>query len=170
MMRIWAVAGLIGIAATTAAADSPTKIELKPCRLEHPFRMLALTAECGVFSGLTVESTAKFRPRRWRSTRSNVTRWSLTMFALTLEHELSADAVGDKRFLELPCLPLGGAWWPSRCLHLKAGLVSRPRDLLAFYVSVPSVLGELGHRLRTSGQRGQRWPARRRTRRRVRPR
>jgi pimeloyl-ACP methyl ester carboxylesterase len=56
MMRIVAVAGLIGLAATAAAADAPATIKLSPCRLEHPFRMLALTAECGRF--LTPENPA----------------------------------------------------------------------------------------------------------------
>lgn len=55
MKRFVAVAVWIGLAASGAvtgvatAAETPAQIELKPCRLEHPFRMLALTAECGVF-------------------------------------------------------------------------------------------------------------------------
>lgn len=47
-----AVAGLMGLAATAAEADSPAQIKLSPCRLEHPFRMLALTAECGTYTTL----------------------------------------------------------------------------------------------------------------------
>jgi pimeloyl-ACP methyl ester carboxylesterase len=43
------VAGLLGLAATAAADVSPSQIPLTPCRLEHPFRMLALSAECGTF-------------------------------------------------------------------------------------------------------------------------
>lgn len=45
-----AVAGWMGFAATAAADVAPTQITLSPCRLEHPFRMLALTAECGTFT------------------------------------------------------------------------------------------------------------------------
>ena len=53
MMRIViAVAGLVGLAAPAAADQPMAKIELAPCRLEHPFRMLALTAECGTFTTL----------------------------------------------------------------------------------------------------------------------
>ena len=62
MKRFVAVAGLMSLAATAAAADSPTQIELKPCRLEHPFRMLALTAECGVF--VTPENPDEPRGRK----------------------------------------------------------------------------------------------------------
>jgi pimeloyl-ACP methyl ester carboxylesterase len=47
MRRAWVVAGLMCIAAAAGAAPSPPVIALKPCRLEHPFRMLALGAECG---------------------------------------------------------------------------------------------------------------------------
>jgi pimeloyl-ACP methyl ester carboxylesterase len=51
MMRfVIAVAGLMGLAATAAAGEVSAKITLTPCRLEHPFRMLALTAECGTFT------------------------------------------------------------------------------------------------------------------------
>jgi pimeloyl-ACP methyl ester carboxylesterase len=51
-----ALAGLIGMVATAGAA-SPARIQLAPCRLEHPFRMLALTAECGSF--VTPENPAE---------------------------------------------------------------------------------------------------------------
>ena len=51
MMRVLiAVAGLMGFAATAVADVAPATIKLSPCRLEHPFRMLALTAECGSFT------------------------------------------------------------------------------------------------------------------------
>ena len=44
---VWAVMGaLSGAGSFTQAAST---IALSPCRLEHPFRMLALTAECGTF-------------------------------------------------------------------------------------------------------------------------
>jgi pimeloyl-ACP methyl ester carboxylesterase len=46
MMRLCALAGLLGFAALAVAQDPTPKLELKPCRLEHPARMLALTAEC----------------------------------------------------------------------------------------------------------------------------
>ena len=50
MKRLCALAGFLGFAAifvTQAVAQSPTsKLTLKPCRLEHPARMLALSAEC----------------------------------------------------------------------------------------------------------------------------
>jgi pimeloyl-ACP methyl ester carboxylesterase len=46
-----AIAGLMVFAANAAfAAPAPAQIRLSPCRLEHPFRMLALTAECGSFT------------------------------------------------------------------------------------------------------------------------
>jgi pimeloyl-ACP methyl ester carboxylesterase len=48
MMRLCVLAALIGIAAPVAATSVPSALVLKPCRLEHPARMLALTAECGV--------------------------------------------------------------------------------------------------------------------------
>jgi pimeloyl-ACP methyl ester carboxylesterase len=51
MMRVvMAVAGLMGFATAAAADIAPASIKLLPCRLEHPFRMLALTAECGTFT------------------------------------------------------------------------------------------------------------------------
>jgi pimeloyl-ACP methyl ester carboxylesterase len=62
MMRIVVVAGLMGLAATAGAADIPATIKLSPCRLEHPFRMLALTAECGRF--VTPENPAQPEGRK----------------------------------------------------------------------------------------------------------
>ncbi len=57
----FAAAGLAvaGLAMTTAAnaKDSASAIKLTPCRLEHPFRMLALSAECGTF--VTPENPAE---------------------------------------------------------------------------------------------------------------
>lgn len=51
MMRVlMAVAGLMGLSAMAVADVAPATIKLSPCRLEHPFRMLALTAECGSFT------------------------------------------------------------------------------------------------------------------------
>jgi hypothetical protein len=47
---VLALAGLMGLAATAAADVVPAQVKLSPCRLEHPFRMLALTAECGSFT------------------------------------------------------------------------------------------------------------------------
>ncbi len=47
---VLAVAGLMSFAATATADVAPAQIKLSPCRLEHPFRMLALTAECGSFT------------------------------------------------------------------------------------------------------------------------
>jgi pimeloyl-ACP methyl ester carboxylesterase len=49
MMRALAVAGLWGLAATAGADETTSSIQLSPCRLEHPFRMLALGADCGTF-------------------------------------------------------------------------------------------------------------------------
>jgi pimeloyl-ACP methyl ester carboxylesterase len=46
MFRLCALAGLLGYAAVSVAQGLPPKLALKPCRLEHPARMLALTAEC----------------------------------------------------------------------------------------------------------------------------
>mgnify|MGYP006165315467 CR=1 FL=1 len=46
MKRLCALAGFLGFAAICAAQSLPPKLALKPCRLEHPARMLALTAEC----------------------------------------------------------------------------------------------------------------------------
>jgi pimeloyl-ACP methyl ester carboxylesterase len=46
MMRLCALAGLLGFAAISTAQAPPPKLALKPCRLEHPARMLALSAEC----------------------------------------------------------------------------------------------------------------------------
>ncbi len=47
MMRLCALAGFLGFAAAQAATSAASTVPLKPCRLEHPARMLALTAECG---------------------------------------------------------------------------------------------------------------------------
>jgi pimeloyl-ACP methyl ester carboxylesterase len=47
MMRLCALAGFLGFAGLAAAEVLPPQIALTPCRLEHPARMLALTAECG---------------------------------------------------------------------------------------------------------------------------
>ena len=49
MMRLCALAGFLGFAAL-AVAEAPPPPTLKPCRLEHPARMLALTAECASIS------------------------------------------------------------------------------------------------------------------------
>ena len=58
MMRfVTAVAGLLSFAGTAVGQNVPTQIKLAPCRLEHPFRMLALTAECGVY--VTPENPAE---------------------------------------------------------------------------------------------------------------
>jgi pimeloyl-ACP methyl ester carboxylesterase len=57
MMRTLAVAVMLSVTATAVAQTAPSKIKLSPCRLEHPFRMLALTAECGVF--VTPENPAE---------------------------------------------------------------------------------------------------------------
>jgi pimeloyl-ACP methyl ester carboxylesterase len=46
MMRLCALAGFLGFAGLAAAEVSPPSLALKPCRLEHPARMLAVTAEC----------------------------------------------------------------------------------------------------------------------------
>ena len=46
MKRLCALAGLFGFAALAAADNVPPRIVLAPCRLEHPARMLALSAEC----------------------------------------------------------------------------------------------------------------------------
>jgi pimeloyl-ACP methyl ester carboxylesterase len=47
MLRLCALAGFLGFAAQVAA-ETPVaaKVTLEPCRLEHPARMLALSAEC----------------------------------------------------------------------------------------------------------------------------
>jgi pimeloyl-ACP methyl ester carboxylesterase len=47
MLRLCALAGFLGFA-TIAAADTtrPDSVTLESCRLEHPARMLAITAEC----------------------------------------------------------------------------------------------------------------------------
>ena len=50
MMRLSVLAALIAFAVPAAAADSPPSLTLKPCRLEHPARMLALSAECGTLT------------------------------------------------------------------------------------------------------------------------
>jgi pimeloyl-ACP methyl ester carboxylesterase len=47
MMRLCVLAGLLGFTALASAETIPPRLALKPCRLEHPARMLALTAECG---------------------------------------------------------------------------------------------------------------------------
>ena len=44
-MRLCALAGFLGFAAL-AVAEAPPLPTLQPCRLEHPARMLALSAEC----------------------------------------------------------------------------------------------------------------------------
>jgi pimeloyl-ACP methyl ester carboxylesterase len=49
MMRLCALAGFLGFAALAVAEALPPPT-LKPCRLEHPARMLALTAECASIS------------------------------------------------------------------------------------------------------------------------
>jgi pimeloyl-ACP methyl ester carboxylesterase len=49
MKRLCALAGLLGFAAIASAQVSAPGILLSPCRLEHPARMLALSAECGMF-------------------------------------------------------------------------------------------------------------------------
>jgi pimeloyl-ACP methyl ester carboxylesterase len=46
MLRLCALAGLLGFTGLVAAEPSPPPLTLKPCRLEHPARMLAVTAEC----------------------------------------------------------------------------------------------------------------------------
>src|SRR3954469_22860621 len=56
MMRLRALAGLLSIALPLAAvaaehaASAGESVELKPCRLEHPARMLALSAQCGTLT------------------------------------------------------------------------------------------------------------------------
>ena len=57
MKRALAVAGLLSLAAAAAADDVDATIKLTPCRLEHPFRMLAIGAECGSY--LTPENPAE---------------------------------------------------------------------------------------------------------------
>jgi len=57
MKRALAVAGLLSLAAAAAADDVDATIKLTPCRLEHPFRMLAIGAECGSY--LTPENPAQ---------------------------------------------------------------------------------------------------------------
>ena len=57
MMRLVALAGLLSFSAGASPATAPSQIALAPCRLEHPFRMLALTAECGRF--VTPENPAE---------------------------------------------------------------------------------------------------------------
>ncbi|MEO8062512.1 MAG: alpha/beta hydrolase [Pseudomonadota bacterium] len=49
MKRLCALAALLGFTALAQAEVSTSKISLAPCRLEHPARMLALSAECGTF-------------------------------------------------------------------------------------------------------------------------
>jgi pimeloyl-ACP methyl ester carboxylesterase len=50
MKRLCVLAVLTGFAAPAAATTSPSQLTLRPCRLEHPARMLALTAECGALT------------------------------------------------------------------------------------------------------------------------
>jgi pimeloyl-ACP methyl ester carboxylesterase len=56
MMRLRALAGILSIAlplAAMAAGSGPAEkssIDLRPCRLEHPARMLALSAQCGTLT------------------------------------------------------------------------------------------------------------------------
>ena len=57
MKRALAVAGLLSLGAAAAADDVDATIKLTPCRLEHPFRMLAIGAECGSY--LTPENPAQ---------------------------------------------------------------------------------------------------------------
>jgi pimeloyl-ACP methyl ester carboxylesterase len=48
MMRLGVLAGfLLGLPLLSGAASPAPTLTLKPCRLEHPARMLALPAECG---------------------------------------------------------------------------------------------------------------------------
>jgi pimeloyl-ACP methyl ester carboxylesterase len=52
MMRLGVLAGFLlglGQSIATPAATPAATLTLKPCRLEHPARMLALPAECGAF-------------------------------------------------------------------------------------------------------------------------
>src|SRR5262245_6652688 len=50
MMRLGVLAGLLlGLPLVASAATTAPALALKPCRLEHPARMLALPAECGAF-------------------------------------------------------------------------------------------------------------------------
>jgi pimeloyl-ACP methyl ester carboxylesterase len=62
MMRALAVAGWMVVTAPAIADDTAATIALKPCRLEHPFRMLALGAECGTY--LAPEDPAKPEGRK----------------------------------------------------------------------------------------------------------
>ncbi len=57
MKRALAVAGLLSLAAAAAADDVDATIKLTPCRLEHPFRKLAIGAEVGSY--LTPENPAQ---------------------------------------------------------------------------------------------------------------
>ena len=51
MMRLGVLAGLLlGLPLAAEAATPAPTLTLTPCRLEHPARMLALTAECGSFT------------------------------------------------------------------------------------------------------------------------
>jgi len=50
MMRLCALAGILGFTGLAAADVSPPRLALEPCRLEHPARVLAVTAECGSLS------------------------------------------------------------------------------------------------------------------------
>ena len=50
MMRLCVLAGLLGFATLASAEAIPSRLALKPCRLEHPARMLAVTAECGTLT------------------------------------------------------------------------------------------------------------------------
>jgi pimeloyl-ACP methyl ester carboxylesterase len=46
MMRLCALAGLFSVAVSIAAVAVTPQVKLQACRLEHPARMLAVTAEC----------------------------------------------------------------------------------------------------------------------------
>ena len=51
MMRLGVLAGLLlGLPLAAEAATPAPTLTLTPCRLKHPARMLALTAECGSFT------------------------------------------------------------------------------------------------------------------------
>src|SRR4051812_31990681 len=46
MMRLCALAGLLGISALAAAEAPVSRVSMKPCRLEPPARIQAFSAEC----------------------------------------------------------------------------------------------------------------------------
>jgi pimeloyl-ACP methyl ester carboxylesterase len=62
MIRALALAGLMGFTATAGAEVAAAEIKLTPCRLEHPFRMLAMGADCGTY--LTPENPAQPNGRK----------------------------------------------------------------------------------------------------------